>query len=170
MDRRITDEGADVLFPTSPLRRDAAPRLEHVELASSADTHQRRSFISRPVTLLADETVPGTHRSRRFQTAHRPVPPADTRIGVFASTALAVVSLAFVSAVALGSMLASTAMLHLISPSRRIDTFRALHEPLVVGLLFGLAVLWLLPPHPWSVKPEALASTRRRFSRAKAAR
>jgi len=90
-------------------------------------------------------------------------------MGFFASTALAVVSLVFVSVVAVGSMLASTAILRLISPDRRFDTFRALHEPLVVGLLLGLAVLWLLPPHPWAVKPAQTEPKKRRLFRAKAA-
>jgi len=90
-------------------------------------------------------------------------------LGFFASTALAVISLVFVSAVALGSMLASKAILRLISPDRRFDTYRALHEPLVVGLLFGLAVLWLLPPHPWAVKSAEAEPKTRRFSRSKAA-
>jgi hypothetical protein len=90
-------------------------------------------------------------------------------MGVLASTVLAIVSLVFVSAVAIGSMLASTAILHLLSPDRRFDTFRALHEPLVVGLLFGLAVLWPLPPHPWAVKPVQDEPKKRRLSRSKAA-
>ena len=90
-------------------------------------------------------------------------------MGFFASTALAIVSLAFVSAVALGSMLASTAILRLLSPGRRFDTFRALHEPLVVGLLFGLAVLWLLPPHPWAVESAPSEPKKRRVSRSGAA-
>ena len=90
-------------------------------------------------------------------------------MGFLASTVLATASLLFVSAVALGSMLGSTAILHLVSPARRFDTFRAFHEPLVVGLLFGLGVLWLLPPHPWSVKPARSEQRRRHISRAKAA-
>ncbi len=90
-------------------------------------------------------------------------------MGVLASTALAIVSLVFVSAVALGSLLASTAILHLLSPDRRFDTFRALHEPLVVGLLFGLGVLWLLPPHPWAMEPAYSEPKKRRLFRAKAA-
>jgi hypothetical protein len=74
-------------------------------------------------------------------------------MGFVASTVLAIVSLVFVLAVALGSMLVSAAILHAVSPDRRFDAFRALHEPLVVGLLFGLGVLWLLPPHPWATEP-----------------
>jgi hypothetical protein len=90
-------------------------------------------------------------------------------MGFVASTALAIVSLVFVSAVALGSMLASTAVLHFISPDRRFDDFRAFHEPLVVGLLFGLAVIWLLPPHPWQMEPAQSEPKKRRLVRAKAA-
>ena len=89
-------------------------------------------------------------------------------MGFFASTALAIVSLVFISAVALGSMLTSTAILHLASPNRHFDDFRALHEPLVVGLLFGLGVLWLLPPHPWDMEPAQSESKKRRVFRAKA--
>jgi hypothetical protein len=90
-------------------------------------------------------------------------------MGYVASTALAIVSLVFVSAVAVGSMLASTAVLHLAYPNRRFDDFRALHEPLVLGLLFGLAVFWLLPPHPWAVEPARSEQKKRRLVRTKAA-
>ena len=90
-------------------------------------------------------------------------------MGFLASTALAVVSLVFVSVVALGSMLVSAAILHLISPDRRFDAFRALHEPVVLGVLFGLAVFWLLPPHPWAVQPAQSEPKKRRLFRAKAA-
>lgn len=89
-------------------------------------------------------------------------------MGFLASSALAVVSLAFVAAVALGSMLVSATILHLISPHRRFDTFRALHEPLVIGVLFGLGVLWLLPPYPWAAKPVRSEPKKRRLFRAKA--
>jgi hypothetical protein len=90
-------------------------------------------------------------------------------MGHFEATLIAVVSLLFVAAVALGSMLGSAALLHLISPSRRFDVFLALHEPGVVGVLIGLAVLWLLPPHPWAQKPAKPESRRRRSSSEKAA-
>ena len=90
-------------------------------------------------------------------------------MGFVASTGLAIISLVFVSAVALGSLLASTAVLHLAYPNRRFDDFRALHEPLVLGLLFGLAVFWLLPPHPWAVEPAPSEPKQRRPVRAEAA-
>jgi hypothetical protein len=90
-------------------------------------------------------------------------------MGFIASTALAIVSLVFVSVVALGSLLASSAVLHLAYPDRHFDDFRALHEPLVLGLLIGLAVFWLLPPHPWAVEPVRGEPKKRRHVRDEAA-
>ncbi len=106
---------------------------------SMDDVHalpSRPESFGRPVVLAVDETVPARHRSRRNRGAHGPTPQVpEERMGFFASTVLAVVSLVFVAVVALGSMLASAAILHLISPDRRFDTFRAFHEPLVIGVL-----------------------------------
>ena len=121
------------------------------------------AFFNRPAVVLAvDDSVPATHRSRRNRTAHPPQVPEE-RMGIFPSTAFAIVSLVFVSVVALGSLLASTAILRLASPNRRFDAFRALHEPLVIGVLFGLGVIWLLPPHPWQVKPAQPEPKKRRL-------
>jgi hypothetical protein len=149
-----------------------ATSMDHAHaLPSRPESGRHRlSVLSRPVDLAVDEAVPAVHRSRRSRTAHSPEPQLpEERMGFLASTALAVVSLVFVSAVALGSMLSSAAILHLVSPNRRFDAFRALHEPLVVGLLFGLGVLWLLPPHPWAVEPARGEPMKRRLVRAKAA-
>ena len=126
------------------------------------------SAFSRPGARGVDETVLTTHRVRRYRAAHSPR-VSEERMGFIASTALAIVSLVFVSVVAVGSMLASAAILHLVYPNRRFDDFRALHEPLVLGLLFGLAVFWLLPPHPWAVEPAESEQKKRRLVRAKAA-
>jgi hypothetical protein len=119
---------------------------------------------ARPV----DKTVPTTHRSRRDRSAHAAA-ATEVRMGFVASTALAVVSLVFVLAVALGSTLASASILHAISPDRHFDAFRALHEPLAVALLFGLGVLWLLPPHPWAMEPGQSGMQQRRLVSARAA-
>ena len=130
----------------------------------------RLETLGRPVALSVSETVPATHRSRRHRSAHSLSPQVpEQHVGFFAGAALAVVSLVFVSAVAVCSMLVSAAILHFVSPDRRFDTFRALHEPLVIGLLFGLAVLWLLPPYPWSAMPAQTETKQRRLFRAKAA-
>lgn len=149
-----------------------ATSMDHAHaLPSRPETGRDRfPFSGRPVALAVDETVPAKHRSRRYRSAHSPAQQVpEERMGFFASTALAVVSLVFVSVVALGSMLVSAAILHLVSPDRRFDTFRALHEPQVIGLLFGLGVLWLLPPYPWAVKPAQSEPKKRRLFRAKAA-
>jgi hypothetical protein len=125
--------------------------------------------FGRAIAPSVGETVRATHRARRRRSAHNPSPQvAEERLGLVASATLAVVSLLFVSAVALCSMLVSAAILHLASPDRRFDAFRAFHEPLVIGLLFGLGVLWLLPPYPWTVKPAQDAPKKRRLFRAKA--
>jgi hypothetical protein len=108
------------------------------------------------------------HRVRRDRTAHSPA-ATEERMGFVASTTLAIVSLVFVLAVALGSMLSSASILHAVSPDRRFDAFRALHEPLVVALLFGLGVLWLLPPHPWAMEPAHDELKKRRLVSARAA-
>jgi hypothetical protein len=78
-------------------------------------------------------------------------------MGIVAATSIAVLSLGIVAAVALSSMMGSAALLHLLAPAKQFDAFRALHEPVVVEVLLGLAVLWVLPPHPWapSVRDEA---------------
>jgi hypothetical protein len=93
---------------------------------------------------------------------------AQPRMGLFQATLIAVLSLFLVAAVALGSMVGSAAVLHLLSPTKQFDAFRALHEPAVVEVLLGLAVLWLLPPHPWAMS-EREALRRRHLSRSKAA-
>ena len=99
------------------------------------------------------------HR-RRLHVSDRAVTPSEStpqasgdRLGFASSTLLAFISLLFVSAVAFGSMLASSAVLRLAYPDRRFDDLHALHEPLVLGVLCGLAVFWLLPPHPWAAQP-----------------
>jgi len=126
--------------------------------------------FGRPVALSVSQTVPANHRARRHRSAHNLSPQApEEHLGLLAGAALAVVSLVFVSAVAVCSMLVSAVILHLASPDRRFDAFRALHEPLVIGLLFGLGVLWLLPPYPWALKPAQGAPKNRRLVRAKAA-
>ncbi len=147
--------------------RGAASMDHATPLPRRPETTPRRLPVSaRPVALALDETVPSRHRSRRSRTAHTPQ-ASEERMGFFASTALAIVSLVFIAAVALGSLLSSAAILHLVSPDRHIDDFRALHEPLAVGLLCGLGVLWLLPPHPWDVEPARSESKKRRSVRAK---
>ena len=140
----------------------------HVPPCRPETRRHRLSAFAHPVALAVDEIVPAIHRSLRYRTAH-PLQALEEPMGFFASTALAIVSLVFVSAVALGSRLTSTAVLHFGYAGRRFDTLRSLHEPLAFGLLFGLGALWLLPPHPWEVEPARSEPKQRRLVRAKAA-
>ena len=81
----------------------------------------------------------------------------------------AVLLLAFYG-IALAVMLVGGAVIHAVSPRRHVDVFAALHHLLVVGILLGLSVLWLLPPHPWArrlLAPEPLERSARRGRRAR---
>jgi hypothetical protein len=80
-----------------------------------------------------------------------PVISEQQRMGLLQSSSIALFSLVLLAAVALGSMVGSAALLHLVSPSKQFNAFRALHEPAVVEVLLGLAILWVLPPHPWAM-------------------
>jgi hypothetical protein len=128
----------------------------------------RLSAVARPIVLGVDETVSAIHRSCRYRTAH-PLQAPEERMRFFAGTALAIFSLVFVSAVALGSRLTSTAVLLFGDAGRRFDTFRSLHDPLVFALLFGFGVLGLLRPHLWDMEPARSEPKQRRLVRAKAA-
>ena len=92
---------------------------------------------SRPV---GDVTVP-----------EAPVPQRPAiRLSRWQSLGLAVGSLVLVCGLALGVMLAGGALLHALDPTRHVDLFAALHDRWVVGVLLGIALLWLLPPYPWA--------------------
>jgi hypothetical protein len=65
-------------------------------------------------------------------------------------TLFAALLLAAFYGIALAVMLVGGAVIHAVSPKRHVDVFAALHHLLVVGILLGLSVLWLLPPHPWA--------------------
>jgi hypothetical protein len=139
-----------------------ATSMDHVHTLTDLPEHGRH------VAVATDESVPGVHRERAHRTTHSSAASVE-RMGFIASTSLAVVGLVFVAAVALGSTLASAAILHVISPNRRFDAFRAIHEPLVVAVLFGLGVLWILPPHSWAVKSAESEPQKQRHIRAQVA-
>jgi hypothetical protein len=92
---------------------------------------------------------------------------SHSHMGLVRATGIAAATLVLVAAVALGSMAGSAGLLHLLSPSKQFDAFRVLHEPIVVEVLLGLALLWLLPPHPWAVGGRGVAN-RRQLSQSKA--
>ena len=85
-------------------------------------------------------------------------------------TLFAAVLLVAFYGIALAVMLVGGAVIHAVSPRRHVDVFAALHHLLVVGILLGLSVLWLLPPHPWArrlLAPEPAQRSARRGRRAR---
>ena len=128
-------------------------------------TPRRLSVSPVPLLLALDETVPSRHRARRYRTAHTP-PATEERMGFIAEHGPRNRQPGLRLGGGTRLVAASTAILHAVFPDRRIDAFRALHEPLAVGLLFGLGVLWLLPPHPWEVEPARSGPKKRRSFRA----
>jgi hypothetical protein len=67
---------------------------------------------------------------------------------------LALVAFVYVLGVAALTLMLGGVVLHAISPTRTFDIFYALHQQYVVGILLGLAIFWVLPPHPWVKQPE----------------
>ena len=74
----------------------------------------------------------------------------EVRMPRWQSSLLAVGTLAVVAGVGLGLMIAGGVVIHAFKPTRHVDIFAAVHNMWVVGVLLAIAVLWLLPPHPWA--------------------
>ena len=89
-----------------------------------------------------------------------PEPPAnaEVRLKRWQSFGLAVGSLVLVYGLGLVVMLAGGAVIHAVKPTRHVDIFAALHNRWVDGALLGIALLWLLPPHPWAKRVIASGS------------
>ncbi len=64
-------------------------------------------------------------------------------------TLFALITLLYVMSAAVVTLVLGGVLLHLLTPHRTFDIFFALHKQFVVGTLLGLAIFWLLPPHPW---------------------
>ncbi len=69
-------------------------------------------------------------------------------------TVFASITLLYVMGAAVGTLVLGGVLLHSITPRRTFDIFYALHKQFVVGTLLGLAIFWLLPPHPWVIESE----------------
>lgn len=80
------------------------------------------------------------------------------RLRRWQSALIAIGSLVVIYAVGVGVMLAGGAVIHAIQPAKHVDIFAALHSQWVVGILLGISVLWLLPPHPWAKRVVATGS------------
>ncbi len=66
------------------------------------------------------------------------------------STLIAVGSVVLVYGLAAGVLFGGGAVIHTFMPKRHVDIFYAFHRWWVVGVLLGITVLLLLPPHPWA--------------------
>jgi hypothetical protein len=75
---------------------------------------------------------------------------AKARMPRWQSFLIAFGSLVAVYGLATLVMLGGGAVVHALKPTRHVDIFAALHNAWVVGVLLGITVLWLLPPHPWA--------------------
>ena len=75
---------------------------------------------------------------------------AELRPERWQSFGIAVGSLAVISGLGICVMLLGGVVIHAVKPTRHVDIFAAFHNAWVVGVLLGIAVLWLLPPYPWA--------------------
>ena len=90
-------------------------------------------------------TLPGERRKKA-----KPAKPPRTRRRTWKQFGLALSGLAYLAAVAFGTMLLGGGVVHHLVPTRHVDMFAALHNHIVLGVLLGLSVLWLMPPYPWA--------------------
>lgn len=84
--------------------------------------------------------------------------PVEVRLPRWQSFLIAVGSLVLVFGIGLGVTVAGGAVVHAFDPSRHVNSFAALHNAWVVGILLGITVLWLLPPYPWAKRVVASGS------------
>ena len=71
---------------------------------------------------------------------------------------IAVGSLVLIFGVGLVVMFAGSAIAHAFDHAKHVDMFAAFHNKWVVGVLLGIAVLWLVPPYPWGKRTIARSS------------
>jgi hypothetical protein len=84
--------------------------------------------------------------------------PPRTRRRTWKQFSLALLVLAYVLGIAIGTLLLGGLVLHALVPHRVIDIFAALHNEIVTGVLLGLLALWLLPPYPWAAPQPPIES------------
>lgn len=122
----------DRIFRRGGRRRDVP---SHVKSGLSSPRGLRRALLSR--------------RNRRAIAACEASAVQGQRMGAVSATCVALAVLVFALGIALGEMYAGGAVIHAVVPSRHFDILYALHNQLVVGILIGLSLVWLAPPHRW---------------------
>jgi hypothetical protein len=65
-------------------------------------------------------------------------------------TLLSALALTAIYGVAVGEMAVLGVIIHALNPNKLLNIFTVLHNQWVVGVLLGITVLWLIPPHPWT--------------------
>ena len=83
---------------------------------------------------------------------------SEVRMPRWQSALIALGTLVLVFGLGILVMLAGGLVIHAVKPTRHVDIFAAFHNQWVVGILLGIAVLWLLPPHPWAKRLVAPSS------------
>lgn len=82
---------------------------------------------------------------------HASVPAKnEVRLKRWQSFLIALGSLVLIYGLGLVVMLVGGVIMHEVVPKRHVDIFAAFHITWIVGVLLGVTVLWLLPPHPWA--------------------
>jgi hypothetical protein len=84
------------------------------------------------------------------ETPSTPAATGRSEVSWWKGTLFAALLLTAFYAVALGVMFIGGVILQAANPKRHVDTFTLFHNVLVVGIVAGLSVVWLLPPHPWA--------------------
>jgi hypothetical protein len=112
--------------------------------------HSTENELSRENESILEEL--DQDRVTEIETSQTIAPPP---MGYLMGSLFALFGLVVVGGFALAAMLGVAALLHHLNPTRQFNKFHALHEPLVLGLLLAVSVVFVLPPHPWSGKPQS---------------
>jgi hypothetical protein len=148
----------------------AAPAHLRVVTGANSSTEQKIASaaapgVSAPAVDSALSEPMGTAAEAATAEAENPTEPAPPPqpgrpMGYLMGMVVALGTLIVFAAVVFGVLVGAGALLHHFRPNRQFDVFRALHETIVTGVLIGIGVFWVLPPHPWSQKPKERRSRR----------
>ncbi len=141
VDATSADDAVRNLWGILPRARTSAV-VGYTESDDAADENSDEHSAQNSTSAVVGYTELRQHPFRSWNTIH--------------NVALAFGYLALVLVVALATMLGAAALVEHLIPSRRFDVFRAFHEPIVIGALVFLAILWVLPPYPWVARDAEL--------------
>ncbi len=125
-----------------------------VHIGRSATVFSARYSTDNELSCEGDSTSKELDQDRVTEVENPQTSPPPP-LGYLAGSLFALFGLVVVGGFALFAMFGVAALLHHLNPSRQFNKFHALHEPLVFGLLIAASIVWVLPPHPWSRKPQS---------------